>query len=141
MIPDFLEALEVIAHLLINLVGRDLARFAVLEVPPPVEHPRRDLEVERVLDDTHNVVHLLCGQLARALVHVNLRLLADDVGEAAPHTLDVADGVHHLLLAINVGAKKTQDVLEIGTVLDRERLKSNPQKVRQSQFRPCIMPQ
>ena len=60
-----------------------------------------------------------------ALVHVNVGLLADDVGETATDTLDGGHGVHHLLLAINVGTEDTQDVLEIATILDGESLRTH----------------
>lgn len=56
------------------------------------------------------------------LVHVNVSLLADDVGETAADTLDGAHSVHHLLPAIDVGTKDTQNVLEIATILDDESL-------------------
>lgn len=52
------------------------------------------------------------GALA-PLAHVHLSLLADQVGEAAANTADGSDGVHHLLLAINVGVQHTQNVLEV----------------------------
>lgn len=47
------------------------------------------------------------------LAHVHLGLLADQVGEAAANTADGCDGIHHLLLAINVGVQHTQNVLEV----------------------------
>jgi hypothetical protein len=46
------------------------------------------------------------------LLHVNLALLAGQVREAARDTLDGRDGVHDLLLAIDVGVQHTQNVLE-----------------------------
>ena len=103
-----------------DLVGGDLRGLAVLEVLPPVEHPSGDLVLVGVLNDVDEVVHLLLGQLARTLVHVNVCLLADDVGETATHTLNGAHGVHDLLPAIHVGTEDTQDVLEIATILDDE---------------------
>ena len=47
------------------------------------------------------------------LVHVDVGLLADDVGEAAADTLDGGEREHDLLLAIHVGVEQTQDVLEV----------------------------
>jgi hypothetical protein len=44
------------------------------------------------------------------LVQVNIGLLADQVGVSATDTLDLGQGVHNLLLSINVGVKKTQDL-------------------------------
>ena len=61
-------------------------------------------------------------RLTSALVHVNVGLFADDVGETATDTLNRGHGVHNLLLAINVGTEDTQNVLEIATILNDESL-------------------
>lgn len=47
------------------------------------------------------------------LVQVHIGLLANKVGVAAPNTLDLGQGVHDLLLSINVGIEETQDELEV----------------------------
>lgn len=47
------------------------------------------------------------------LAHVNLSLLAGEVGEAATNTADGGQGVHDLLLAIHVGVQHTQNVLKV----------------------------
>jgi hypothetical protein len=52
------------------------------------------------------------------LVHVNLSLLADQVGEAAADTLDLGQGIHDLLLTVNVGVEDTQNVLKLLVVED-----------------------
>lgn len=44
------------------------------------------------------------------LVQVDIGLLADQVGVTTTDTLDLGEGVHHLLLAINVGVEETQDL-------------------------------
>jgi hypothetical protein len=122
VVPDLLEALKVVTELGVDLVGGDLRGLAILEVLPPVEHPSGDLVLVGVLHNVHKIVHLLLGELTSALVHVNVSLLADDVGETATDTLDGAHGVHHLLPAVDVGTKDTQNVLEIATILDDESL-------------------
>jgi len=122
VVADLLQALEIITELGIDLVGRNLRGLAILEVLPPVEHPAGDLVLVGVLDNVHKIVHFLLSKLTGALVHVNVGLLADDVGETATNTLYGGHGVHHLLLAINVGTEDTQDVLEISTILDDESL-------------------
>lgn len=45
------------------------------------------------------------------LVQVDISLLADQVGVSATDTLDLSQGVHDLLLAVNIGVQKTQDLL------------------------------
>lgn len=47
------------------------------------------------------------------LAEVQLRLLAADVGEAATNTPDGGQGVHNLLLAINVSVEHTQNMREV----------------------------
>jgi hypothetical protein len=45
------------------------------------------------------------------LVQVDIGLLADQVGITTTDTLDFRQGVHDLLLAIDVGVQKTQDLI------------------------------
>lgn len=46
------------------------------------------------------------------LVQVDISLLADQVGVSSAYTLDSGQGVHDLLLAIDVGVEETQDELD-----------------------------
>jgi hypothetical protein len=62
-------------------------------------------------------------RLASPLVHVDVGLLADDVGEPTANTLDGGHGEHDLLLPIDVGVQQTQDVLEVLTGNERLRAK------------------
>jgi hypothetical protein len=52
--------------------------------------------------------HLFCIPL----VQVDISLLADQVGVSSTDTLDLGQGVHDLLLAIDVGIEETQDELD-----------------------------
>jgi hypothetical protein len=47
------------------------------------------------------------------LVEIDIGLLADQVGVPATDTLDLGQGVHDLLLAVNIGVEQTQDELEV----------------------------
>merc|ERR1719181_1093727 len=68
-------------------------------------------------------------QLSSPLVHVNVALLTNDVGETPADTLDGRQREHHLLSAINIGVAHTQDVLEIlGLKLDRHSAKGTLSK-------------
>jgi len=49
----------------------------------------------------------------KPFVHVNIGLLAANVGITAANTLDGSHGKHDLLLSINVGVQHTQNVLKI----------------------------
>jgi hypothetical protein len=46
------------------------------------------------------------------LVEVDVGFLDDDVGVSSAYTLDSGQGEHDLLLSIDVGVEKTEDVLE-----------------------------
>ena len=56
---------------------------------------------------------IMHGPPTSALLHVNLSLLAANVGETATDTLDGGKGVHDLLLAVHVSVQQTQNVLEL----------------------------
>ena len=55
------------------------------------------------------------------LVEINISLLADQVGVATADTLDLGQGVHDLLLTLNIGVEKTQDELEVRLLSGYER--------------------
>jgi hypothetical protein len=56
------------------------------------------------------------------LVHVNVGLLAANIGVTATDTLDGCQRVHNLVLAVNVGVEHTQNVLEMLLIGNDERL-------------------
>ena len=58
------------------------------------------------------------------LVEVDIGLLADQVGVAATDTLDLGQGVHDLLLTLNIGVEETQNVLEVRLLAGHERYRT-----------------
>ena len=48
------------------------------------------------------------------LSHIDVGLLADEVGESSADTTDGGEGVHDLLATVDVGVQHTKDVLEVG---------------------------
>ena len=50
--------------------------------------------------------------LAIPLVQINIGLLADQVGVTTTDTLDSGQGVHDLLLSIDVGVEETENELD-----------------------------
>merc|ERR1719199_1990484 len=109
---DLLKSLEVVTQLHVKSVGRDLSVASILVILLTVKEPLGDLECARVGDNHHELLKLLRRQLSRALVDVNLSLLARERAETASHTADRLDGVHHLALSVDVGIQHTDDVLE-----------------------------
>jgi hypothetical protein len=83
--------------------------------------------LEGVLDNGDDTLKLLGGEVTSALHEVDIGLLADQVGVAATDTGDLGQGVHDLLLAIDVRVQQTDDVLEAGKVSAAlRRLESSP---------------
>jgi len=72
--------------------------------------------LEGVLDDGDDTLKLFGGEVTSALVQINIGLLADQVGVSATDTRDLGQGVHDLLLSIDVCVQQTDDVLEAGQV-------------------------
>jgi len=110
---DLLQSLEIVTELGVDTVGEDLEVLAVDNVALSVEEPRGDLVLGGVLDDGDNALELFRGEFTSTLGKVDIGLLADQVGVAATDTLDLGQGVHDLLLAINVGVEQTQNELEV----------------------------
>lgn len=104
---DLLQALKVITQLRVDVVRQELAALAVNNVALPVEEPRGDLELSRVLQDGDNALQLVRVELTGTLAKVDIGLLANNVGVTAANTLDLGQGVLHLDLAVNVGVEQT----------------------------------
>jgi hypothetical protein len=68
--------------------------------------------LQRVLDDGDDALKLFRGEVTGTLGEIDIGLLADQVGVPAADTLYLGQGVHDLLLAIDVCVQQTDDVLE-----------------------------
>jgi len=76
---DLLQELKVLTHLVVETVGQDLGELAVLDILLPVKEPVGDLVLAGVLNNGHNALNLLVGELSGPLEGVNVGLLADEV--------------------------------------------------------------
>ncbi len=102
--------------------------LSIDDVLLPVEEPRGDFELQRVLDNGDESLQLIRVQVSGTrnqyennalmkviqsapLVEIHISLLAHQVGVSATDTLDLRQGVHDFALSIDVGVKETQDVL------------------------------
>ncbi|KAL7528629.1 hypothetical protein ACHAWF_002642 [Thalassiosira exigua] len=110
---DLLHSLDVITELRVEVLRENLRVLPRLEVLLPVQEPKGDFELARVLDDGDEFLDLVRGQLPGALVHGDFGLLADKVCEPAPEALDFGEAEDDVPLALNVGVEDTQDVLEL----------------------------
>merc|ERR550525_103422 len=64
---DLLQTLEILAQLVVQLVGQHLSEAAVLHVLLPVEEPVGDLVLARVGHHRDDALNLLLGQLTSPL--------------------------------------------------------------------------
>merc|ERR1719198_1942919 len=71
----FLHSLNVLTKALVQEVGILLACLAILDITLAIQHICRDLKLQRVTDDGHNLVDLICSQLPCALIHINVAFL------------------------------------------------------------------
>lgn len=125
---DLLQSLQILTELAVHTVGEHLVVLAVHNVALSVEEPGGDLVLSRVLDDGNDALEFFGGELAGAvgdllvfvcpdsrgaghvskgegvvpLVEVDIGLLAHQVAVSATDTLDLGQGVHDLLFAINL---------------------------------------
>ncbi len=130
---DLLQSLQVLAQFAVHTVRQDLGILAIHNVALTVEEPCWDLVLSGVLDDGNDAFELFgCdftgsedqvssgwtsgskdGRSSLPLVEVHIGLLADKVRVTTSNTFDFGQGIHDLLLAIDVGIEKTKDELEI----------------------------
>jgi len=113
MSPDFLQSLQILSHLVVETIGQDLAEFAVFDVLLSVEEPVGDLVLTRVVHDRDYTFDLFLGEFSGAFRHINVGLLADDVGESATASFDTGHSEHDLTTAINVRVHHTKNVLKL----------------------------
>ena len=64
---NLLQPLQVVTELRVDTVGQDLRVLAIDDVPLPVQEPRGDLELRRVLDNRDNALQLVRVELAGAV--------------------------------------------------------------------------
>merc|ERR1719158_2713181 len=113
MQSDALHSLDVLTQCLIEEICIFLARLTVFDIVSPIQHPCRNLELERVADYGNDLIDLVRCKLAGTLLQVDVAFLADDVRKAATNTFNGREGEHHFLAAIDVRIAHTKNVLEI----------------------------
>ncbi|EJK73956.1 hypothetical protein THAOC_04400 [Thalassiosira oceanica] len=114
--PNLLHPLDVVTELGVEVLSENLRVLAGLEVFLPIEEPERDLKLARVLDDGHELLDLVSSEFTGSLVHVDLSLLADKVGESASEALNLGQAEDDVTLTLNVSVENTQDVLKFSSL-------------------------
>lgn len=134
---DLLEALEIITELGVDTVGQNVRVLAVNDITLSVQEPAGDLVLGGVLDDGDDSLELFGGELTGAadacqyvssspvvlsgpipLVQIDIGLLANQVGVSATDTLDLGQGVHDLLLSVDIGVQKTENLRTVRIMLE-----------------------
>ena len=110
---NLLQSLEVNAHLLCHLIRVNVAHATCKSILPAVQEPRRDVETLWIFNDRCHFINLICRQLTRSLVLIDIRLLANKVGKSPANTLDLAQRKHDLRLPIDIRIQNTKNVLEV----------------------------
>jgi hypothetical protein len=114
---DLLEALKILTELGVDTVGENVGVLAIDDIALSVDEPCRDLVLGGVLEDGDDSLELFGGELTSALVQIDIGLLADQVRVSAADTLDLGQGVHNLLLSVNIGVEKTENLSSLAYVI------------------------
>ncbi|KAI6766485.1 hypothetical protein HG531_011707 [Fusarium graminearum] len=113
---DLLEALKILTELGVDTVSKDVRVLAIDDIALSVDEPCRDLVLGGVLEDGDDSLKLFGGELTSAIMLlIDIGLLADQVRVSATDTLDLGQGVHNLLLSVNIGVEKTENLHVVST--------------------------
>lgn len=118
---DLLQPLQVFTQLSVQPVRHDLRRCAFMHVLPAVEEPTGNVVAFWVLDDADDLLDLVLGEFASALVQVDASALEDKTCEAQPAALDSPKRERTLASSVDVGVENTQNELEVFGLCDDQR--------------------
>eukprot|EP01083_Nonionella_stella_P189889 703251_1 len=113
---NLLHPLNIITKLGIEVLGENLGVLSCLNILLPIEEPKRDLELTRVLNDSNKLLNLISGELSGTLVYINLSLFADEIGETRSKSSNFGKGENNVTLSLHVCIQNTEDMLELGSL-------------------------
>lgn len=122
-----LHTLQILTEDTVQQVRVLVGGLSILNILGSVQEPKWDFELLGVGNDRDNLRDFLLRKFTSSLVHVDVTLLANDVGESTTDTLminlerlaktisylDRSQSEHNLLSTINVRIANTKDVLEV----------------------------
>lgn len=128
--PDLLQPFQIFTKLAFHAICQDLCVLAIDDIPLSIEEPCWNLVLRWALDNGNDSLKFFRRNLSSTvavslrpgapqtqagvpLVQIHISFLAHQVGVASPNTLDLGQGVHDLLLAIDIGVEETEDELEV----------------------------
>jgi hypothetical protein len=112
--PNLFHPLNVITQLGIHGLRKDLRVLAGFEIFLPVEEPERNFELAGTLNDGHELFNFIRRQFSRALVDIDLCLLANEIGKPPSNALDLCETKDDIALPLHVGVENAQNVLKLG---------------------------
>ena len=113
---DLLQSLQIVTHLGVGGVGKDLVSLSINDISLSVQEPIRDLVLLWVLHDCDDSLKFLNSEFTGSLVEIDIGLLAHEVGVSTTDTLDLSQGEHDLVLAVDIGVEQTENVLDYDKV-------------------------
>ena len=113
MSPNLLQLLQVLAQLVVQAVGQNLAILPVLHILLSVQEPVWYLVLPGILHDSD---HLILCEFSSPLGEVNVLFSQHHMSISPLNTLNVSDGKGYFPLPIDVGIEYSQDVLEFLTM-------------------------
>jgi hypothetical protein len=115
--PNLLHALQVVTHLSRNVLRKGLRIFTRLKVLLSIQEPEGDFELPGVLNDSHELLDFIGGQLTGSLVDIDFRLFANQIGEAATDPRNLGKSEDDIALSFDVGIENTKNVLKFWSLL------------------------
>jgi len=112
MSPHFPKPLQGFAHFVIEEIRIDMGSFAIFDIFFPVHKPGRH-ELQRILNDSDELVDLFAGKFSSTLVEIHFSFLAHHICEPTADTTDLSDCERNLVTSIDIGVEDTQNVLEL----------------------------
>jgi len=113
MRTNLLHSLQIFTELRVDTVCEDLGIFAIHDISLSVKEPCWNLVLCGVLDDCDDALEFFGCKFTGTFVEINIGLLAHQIGVSSSNALDFGQGVHDLLLSIDVGVEKSENELKV----------------------------
>jgi len=118
---DLLKAFQIISQFGGNVLRKDLAVLARLEIFLTIQEPYGNFELTGILNDGHELFNFIGGEFTGPGVQVDFGFLANQVRKAATDSGDFREGKDDIALSFNVGIENTQNVLKFRSLHERRR--------------------
>lgn len=114
---NLFHAFQIVTQFGGNVLRKGLTVLARLEILLTIQEPNRNLELTRILNDSDKLFNLIGGKFTSALVDIDFRLFANQVGKASADTGNFGHTKDDIALSLYVGIENTQNVLKFRSLL------------------------